>query len=244
MLWFFSVKYVINSGVQPFDSSKHHDDQKSNCCNKLSYLNRPAHNGMKVSIMSLKTAIAHIGWVAVSIWMSFASSPSMYCFLIFAHQSPCQKCHDSVAGPDVGRSAAGVEFLFNHSNFVVPHLETKARKPRTTSLYTAKNRIHIYDIMHLPKDPNCLQIFMMRRTCPWHYLVSSAKYVSWNQNKFQRANKETFSLAIFLRKCINTCAVYLIQVLHAILCDLALMHSVIKICYQSCQRRVSYNNLS
>ena len=28
--------------------------------------------------MPLKTANAHTGWVAVSVWMSFASSPSMY----------------------------------------------------------------------------------------------------------------------------------------------------------------------
>ena len=49
-------------------------------------------------------------------------------FLIFAHQSPCQQCHDSVAGPDVGRSAAGAEFLFYYSNFVVHQLELKARK--------------------------------------------------------------------------------------------------------------------
>ena len=43
-------------------------------------------------------------------------------------RSPCQQCHDSVAGPDIGRSAAGAEFLFYHSNFVVHHLELKARK--------------------------------------------------------------------------------------------------------------------
>ena len=49
-------------------------------------------------------------------------------FLIFAHRSPSQQCHDSVAGPDVGRSAAGAEFLFYYSNFVVHQLELKARK--------------------------------------------------------------------------------------------------------------------
>ena len=54
--------------------------------------------------------------------------PIDVCFLIFAHWSPCQQCHDSVAGPDVGRSVAGAEFLFYHSNFVVYHLKLKARK--------------------------------------------------------------------------------------------------------------------
>ena len=52
--------------------------------------------------------------------------PIAVCFLIFAHRSPCQQCHDSVAGPDVGRSAAGIEFLAYHSNFVVHHFELKA----------------------------------------------------------------------------------------------------------------------
>ena len=87
-----------------FDSSKHHDGQKSNWSNKLSHLNRSADNGMKVSIMPLKTVIAHIGWVAMSIWMLFASSSSMY-ISSFSHS---QQCHDSDAGPDVGRSAVGV----------------------------------------------------------------------------------------------------------------------------------------
>ena len=49
-------------------------------------------------------------------------------FLIFAHWSPCQQCRDSVAGPDVGRSAAGAEFPFYHSNFVILQLELKAHK--------------------------------------------------------------------------------------------------------------------
>ena len=65
-------------GPRSVDSSKHLDGQKSNCCKELSHLYRSIHNGMKVSIMPLKTAIAHTGWVAVSVWMSFASSPSMY----------------------------------------------------------------------------------------------------------------------------------------------------------------------
>ena len=43
-------------------------------------------------------------------------------------QSPCQQCHDSVAGPDVGWSAGGAEFLFYHSNFVVHQLKLKAHK--------------------------------------------------------------------------------------------------------------------
>ena len=50
------------------------------------------------------------------------------CMFHFAHQSPCQQCHDPVAGPDIGRSAAGAEFLFYHSNVVVHQLELKARK--------------------------------------------------------------------------------------------------------------------
>ena len=64
--------------MRPSIAKKKHDDQKSNCCNEFSHLYRSIHNGMKVSIMPLKTAIAHIGWAAVSVWMSFASSPSIY----------------------------------------------------------------------------------------------------------------------------------------------------------------------
>ena len=65
--------------------------------------------------------------------------PIDVCFLIFAHWSPCQQCHDSVAGLDVGRSAAGVEFLFYHSNFVVHQIQLKASNkmlspPRQTFL--------------------------------------------------------------------------------------------------------------
>ena len=83
---------------------------------------------MKVSIMPLKTAIAHIGWVAVSVWMSFASSQSMYVPSFSPTGHPVNGVNDIVAGPDVGRSAAGAEFNFYHSNFVVLHLELKARK--------------------------------------------------------------------------------------------------------------------
>ena len=54
--------------------------------------------------------------------------PINVCFPIFSHRSPCQQCHDSVAGPDIGRSAAGVDFLFYHSNFAIHHPELKARK--------------------------------------------------------------------------------------------------------------------
>ena len=51
-------------------------------------------------------------------------------FSIFSptDRSPSQQYHDSVAGPNVGRSAAGAEFLFYNSNFVVHQLELKARK--------------------------------------------------------------------------------------------------------------------
>ena len=84
-------------------------------------------------------------------------------FLIFAHQLPCRQCHDSAAGPDVGRWAAGVGFLFYHSNIVVHHLELEARKncrhhlvrlfqfkPRPHSISTLP-RPHIDDFVHLPK---------------------------------------------------------------------------------------------
>ena len=52
--------------------------RNQNYCNELWHLYRSIHNGMKVNIMLLKTAIAHTSWVAVLVWMSFASSPSMY----------------------------------------------------------------------------------------------------------------------------------------------------------------------
>ena len=99
-----------------------------------------------------------------------------------------QQCYDSVAGPDVGRSAAGVEFLFYPSNFVVHQLEFKAhkncrhclvnfsswlRRPHTTSTLP---RIHIEDFVLLPKDPNWLQIFMMGHTCRWHLTISLSDY--------------------------------------------------------------------
>ena len=99
-----------------------------NWCNELSHLHRPTHNGMRVSIMPLKTVIAHTGWVAVLVWMSFALKPIDVCFHIFAQRSPCQQYQDSVAGPDEGRWAAGIEFLVYHSNFVVHHFELKARE--------------------------------------------------------------------------------------------------------------------
>ena len=57
------------------------------------------------------------------------SHQAQWCmFPHFAHRSHCQRCNDSVAGPDVGRSAAGIEFLVYHSNFVVHDFELKARK--------------------------------------------------------------------------------------------------------------------
>ena len=72
----------------------------------------------------------------------------------------CQQCHGSVAGPDVGRSAASAEFLFYHSNFVVHQLELKAREncrhrlvdfaswqPRPHNTATLP-RNHINDFVH------------------------------------------------------------------------------------------------
>ena len=109
-------------------------------------------------------------------------------FLIFAHRSHCLQCHDSVAGPDVGQSAAGAAFLFYHSNFVVHQLELKACKnccnclahfssweprPHTTSTLP---RIHIDDFVHLPNDPNWSIILMMRHTCSWHLTMSLSDY--------------------------------------------------------------------
>ena len=121
-----SLNIPLENENEAFDSSKHHGDQKLNCCNELSHLYRSSHNGMKVNIMPMKITIAHIGWVAASVSVSFASSPSMYVFIIFAHRSPCQQCYDFVAGPDVSKSAAAVEFIVYHSNFVVHYFEVKA----------------------------------------------------------------------------------------------------------------------
>ena len=48
---------------------------------------------------------------------------------MFAHfRSPCHQCHDSIAGPNVGWSAACFKFLLYHSNFVIPHFQLKARQ--------------------------------------------------------------------------------------------------------------------
>ena len=43
--------------------AKHHNDQKSSCCNELPWSCRSTHKLMKVSITHLKTASAHIVWV-------------------------------------------------------------------------------------------------------------------------------------------------------------------------------------
>ena len=116
MLWVCSSRPLELHFVRAWD-----------CCTELSHLYRSTHDGIKVSTMPLKTVAAYINSVAVSVWISFASSIDV-CFLIFAYRSPCQQCHDSVAGHGVGRSAAGVEFLFYHSNFVNHHPELKSRK--------------------------------------------------------------------------------------------------------------------
>ena len=97
--------------------------------------------------------------------MSVRIKPNDVCFLIFAHRSPCQQCHDYVAVPDVGRSAAGVGFLLYHSNFIAHRLELKAHKngrhhlvrlfqlvtKASHHLYTAQP--HIGDCAHLPYLP-------------------------------------------------------------------------------------------
>ena len=111
------------------------------------------------------------------------TKPIDVCFLSLAHRSPCQQCYDSVADPDIARSAAGVKFLFYHSNFVVHHLELKARKtlplsPRQTFQLITRASHHLYtaqldigDFVHLPLVPNWLKIFMMRHTYPWYMTI-------------------------------------------------------------------------
>ena len=128
--------------------------------NQTNATNCSTHNGMKVSIMPLKSIDV--------------------CFLIFAHRSPCQQCRDSVAGPDVGWSAAGIEFLVYHSNFVVHHFELKALKNcrhhpvklgnqgLTPPLCTAQAP-HRW-LCTFTQGPKL--IFMMRHTCPSHLTIS------------------------------------------------------------------------
>ena len=86
--------------------------------------------------------------------------PIDVCFPIVARRPPCQQCHDSVADPDRGRSAADVDFLFNHSNLAVHHVKLKARNncrhhfvrhfqlvtKAPHHLYTAQ--LHIGDCVH------------------------------------------------------------------------------------------------
>ena len=101
---------------------------KSNCCNELSHLHHSTnkwnagqyHASEDCDCPHRLGCCVRLNVVRIK--------PIDVCFLIFAHRSPCQQCHDSVAGPDVRRSAAGAEFLFYHSNFVAHHLELKAHK--------------------------------------------------------------------------------------------------------------------
>ena len=74
---FTSLNIPLGNENEALDSSKHHGDRKIKLL-QWTVTRHSTYIGMKVSIVPLKTVIAHIGWVAVSVWMSFASSPSMY----------------------------------------------------------------------------------------------------------------------------------------------------------------------
>ena len=84
----------------------------------------PLTPGMKVSIMPLKTAIVHISWVAVSVWMrlqsmyvsSFCPPVTLSTVSWFCCRSRCRLV------------SSWCRVLFHHSNFVIHHLERKARK--------------------------------------------------------------------------------------------------------------------
>ena len=116
-------------------------DQYSNC--KV-HVNCQRKRGPRQLKTSWQSEIKLLQWIATLVSRLYCDYPHLLgcCvslnagwhqaidvyLLIFSHQLSCQKCHDSLAGPDVGWSVAGVEFLLYNSNFVVHHLKLKARQ--------------------------------------------------------------------------------------------------------------------
>ena len=107
MLWVCSSRPLELHFVRAWD-----------CCTELSHLYRSTHDEIKGQYNAAEDCgCLHLFGCCVSLNIVRIKSIDV-CFLIFGYRSPCQQCHDYVAGHGVGRSAAGVEFIFYHSNFV------------------------------------------------------------------------------------------------------------------------------
>ena len=178
MLWFFSVSYVINSGVQPENITMTRN---------------------QTAAMNCYTYIAPLTmeWKSVShIWrLRLFTSVGLLChFLGHSHQA--HRCMFPHFRPPV--TLLTVSWFCCRSwcrpvsswcrvsllPLVVHHLELKARKncrhrlvrlfqlvtKASHHIYTAQLRIG--DFVHLLKDPNWLKIFMMGHSYLWHLTIS------------------------------------------------------------------------
>ena len=138
--------------------------RSQNCCNELWHLYRSTHNRMKVSVMPLKTVIAHACWVAVSVWLSFGSSPSM-CVSSF-----------QPTGHPVNSAMILIQSLQTQSPQILPSPPGQTfpvvNQGHTPPLHCPGSTSMTLYIYPRTRDLNWYPIFMIRCTCPWHLTIS------------------------------------------------------------------------